>query len=164
MRKIGRMQEFLLSRPSPLVAGPLLGLCVVAMFATLNSRLGVVGGFSDLVERISERSLRIGWPGSFLLGLVGGAVVFTLLSGGGRATDGYGWLTRAFSGPTTVVLLVAGGILIGFGTKLAGGCTSGNGLCGTALGSRASLVATVTFFGTAVLVSLVTAAIFGAHV
>lgn len=158
------MVDLLLSRPSPFVAGPLLGLCVVAMLATLNGRLGVVGGFSDLVERLSERSLRIGWRGTFLLGLVGGAVLFTLLTGGARSQGGYGWLTRTFSGPTTVVLLIAAGVLVGYGTKLAGGCTSGNGLCGTAIGSRASLVATVTFFGTAVVVSLLTAAVFGAGV
>jgi hypothetical protein len=41
------------------------------MYATVNRRLGVVGGFSDVVERLSERRLRVGWRGSFLVGLVG---------------------------------------------------------------------------------------------
>jgi len=45
------------------------------------------------------------------------------------------------------------GVLIGYGAKLAGGCTSGNGLSGNAVLSPASLVATATFFGTAIAVS-----------
>jgi uncharacterized protein len=44
-------------------------------------------------------------------------------------------------------------VLIGFGAKTAGGCTSGNGLSGNAMASPASLVATATFFGTAIVVS-----------
>ena len=48
-----------------------------------------------------------------------------------------------------LILLVAG-VLIGFGAKTAGGCTSGNGLTGTSMLSRAALVATATFFGTAI--------------
>jgi uncharacterized protein len=44
-------------------------------------------------------------------------------------------------------------VLIGFGAKLAGGCTSGNGLSGTAMLSPAALASTATFFGTAIVVS-----------
>jgi hypothetical protein len=51
-----------------------------------------------------------------------------------------------------LILLAAGG-LIGFGAKTAGGCTSGNGLTGTSMLSRAALAATATFFGTAIVVS-----------
>ena len=50
-------------------------------------------------------------------------------------------------------MLVVCGFLIGYGAKLAGGCTSGNGLSGNAVLSPASLVATATFFGTAIAVS-----------
>ena len=156
------MEDLLLSRPPWYVAGPLLGLCVVAMYAAINERLGVLGGFSDVVERLSERSVRIGWKGTFLLGLAGGAALFAVLSGGGRVQDGYGWLTRAFSAPTAVVLLVAAGALIGYGAKTAGGCTSGNGLSGNAIGSKASLLATMTFMATAVAVSFLTEWLFGA--
>jgi len=52
-----------------------------------------------------------------------------------------------------VVLLFVGGVLVGFGTRLAGGCTSGHGLNGCGRLSPASLVATATFFATAVAVS-----------
>ena len=152
--------EFLDSQPPPLVAGALLGACVLLMYLVANTRLGVVGGFSDVVERASERSFRLGTRGTFLLGIVAGGALFALLSGG-RLLEGYGWVTREFSDPAAVLLLVGAGGLIGFGAKTAGGCTSGNGLCGTAIGSPASLVATATFFGTAVVVSLLTAAVFG---
>ena len=53
----------------------------------------------------------------------------------------------------TVALLVLSGGLIGYGARLAGGCTSGNGLSGNAILSPAALVATGTFFGTAIVVS-----------
>lgn len=144
------MKDFFLSQPPPYVAGPLLGLCVVAMYATINQRLGVVGAISDLVER----GLRIGWKGSFLLGLLGGAALFTLVTGRGRIEGGYGWLTREFSDVTTVALLIAAGVAIGVGTKTAGGCTSGNGLSGTSLGSPAAFAAFATFMATAIGVSL----------
>ena len=152
------MRDFLLSQPPAFLAGIVLGACVVAMYLVLNNRLGVVGGFSALVERTLD------WRGSFLVGVVGGGALFALLTGGGRVRDGYGWLTRDFSAPTAVVLLFVAGGLIGYGAKTAGGCTSGNGLCGNATASRASLVATMTFFATAVGVSLLTAWIFGAGV
>ena len=50
-------------------------------------------------------------------------------------------------------LLIVAGVLIGFGARSAGGCTSGNGLSGTAMTSPAALAATGTFFGTAIAVS-----------
>jgi hypothetical protein len=143
------------------VAGPLLGLCVVAVLALLNGRLGVVGGFSDVVERVSERSLKVGWKGTFLGGLVGGALLWAVVSGG-RADDGYGWLTRTFSDPAVALLLLVAGVLIGFGAKTAGGCTAGNGLSGNAFGSRAAVTATVTFMAVAVATSFVTKWIWGA--
>jgi uncharacterized membrane protein YedE/YeeE len=156
------MQAFFRDQAAWYVAGPLLGLCVVALYATINQRLGVLGGFSEVVERLSERSIRIGWKASFLVGIVGGGALYSLASGGGRVGDGYGWLTRTFSGATTVALLFGAGALIGYGAKTASGCTSGHGLSGNAILSRASLVATATFFATAVAASFATKWIFGA--
>ena len=54
---------------------------------------------------------------------------------------------------TMVALLFAGGVLVGFGTRLAGGCSSGHGLSGCGRLRPVSLVATAVFFGTAVAVS-----------
>ena len=84
------------------------------------------------------------------------------LVSGDRADEGYGWLTRTFSDPAVALLLLAAGVLIGFGAKTAGGCTAGNGLSGNAFGSRAALTATATFMAVAVAASFVTKWIWGA--
>src|SRR4051812_37121363 len=134
------------------VGGPLVGLCVVAMRWLLNERLGATGAWSDAVERLAARSVALGTRGFLLLGLIFGGVVFGAF---GAPLDGYGWLTDAFASRWLIALvLLAAGFLIGYGAKLAGGCTSGNGLSGNAVLSPASLAATATFFGTAIAVSL----------
>lgn len=138
------------------IGGPLLGLCVVAMRWLMNERLGVMGGWSDVVNTVSQRRLSFGPFGWLLLGLIAGAAAFALIAGG-PGFHGYGWLTDTFSGMSGTVLIIAillaSGLLIGLGTKIAGGCTSGNGLSGTSSLSPAALVATCTFFATAIVVT-----------
>ena len=137
------------------VAGPVLGLCVVACRALFNGRLGVTGGYSELVAKLLGGSLRFDWRGWFAIGIVAGGTLFGVLHGG-PGFDGYGWLTDTFGGGregVAVAVLVAAGALIGFGAKTAGGCTSGNGLAGSAMLSPASWVSTAVFFGTAIAVS-----------
>jgi hypothetical protein len=138
------------------IGGPIIGLCVVALRWLLNERLGATGAWSDAVERLSARSLAFDTRGWFLIGLIAGGIVFGVF---GASLDGYGWLTDTFAGWLVVPILVGAGVLIGFGAKLAGGCTSGNGLSGNAILSPASLVATATFFGTAIGVSFLTEAL-----
>ncbi len=144
------------------IGGPLLGLCVVAMRWLMNERLAVMGAWTDVVDAVAARRPSLGPVGWMLVGIVAGAAGYALLAGG-PAFHGYGYLTDAFSGSAGTVLVVAillvAGILIGLGTKLAGGCTSGNGLSGNAMGSPASLVATMTFFSTAIVVAVVTEAL-----
>jgi hypothetical protein len=92
---------------------------------------------------------------AFLVMLMAGGMLATLASGGfevSLAMDnayssffGEGWSGFAF--------LALGGMLVGFGTQMAGGCTSGHGLSGCARMVPASLYATAMFFGTAVAVS-----------
>jgi uncharacterized protein len=99
--------------------------------------------------------LAFGTRGWLLIGLLAGGLGFALIAGG-PDFHGYGWLTDTFTGSAQIVIvpiLVLAGLLIGFGARVAGGCTSGNGLSGTAALSPASLVATVVFFATAVAVS-----------
>jgi uncharacterized protein len=141
------------------IGGPVLGLCVVAMRWLLNERLGATGAWSDALERVTGRGGALGTRGWFLVGLIAGGLVVALVAGG-PSFEGYGWLTEAFDDPVVVAILVVAGLFIGFGAKLATGCTSGNGLSGNAMTSPASLVATATFFGTAIAVSFVTEAIF----
>lgn len=144
------------------VGGPLLGLCVVAMRWLMNERLGVMGAWSDVVDTVAARRLSFGPFGWLLFGLLAGAAGFALLAGG-PTFAGYGWLTDTFSGTggtiAIVAILLASGLLIGLGTKIAGGCTSGNGLSGNAMASPASLVATMTFFATGIVVTLITEAL-----
>ena len=143
------------------VGGPVLGLCVIALRLLLNGRLGVTGG----IHR-RDRQRPAPQPGLRLARLV-------LRRPRGRRRrlrahrrrpdfHGYGWLTDTFHGSGQIViavLLLAAGVLIGYGAKTAGGCTSGNGLSGTSMLSPASLVATATFFGTAIAVSFLIEAV-----
>jgi uncharacterized membrane protein YedE/YeeE len=127
------------------IGGPVLGLCVVALRWLLNERLGATRAWADAV------ALRFGSVhGWVLLGLIAGGIAFGLV---GTSLEGYGWLTETFAGWVVVPILVASGALIGYGARLAGGCTSGNGLSGNAALSPAALVATGTFFATAIVVS-----------
>lgn len=145
------MADFLLTRPPPYVIGLLLGFTIVGVLATLNQRVGALGGYSAVYERASGRTQTLGWKAWFLLGIVAGSLIFRLLAGADTVGDGYGWLTRTFTDDWIVgTLLVLGGALIGFGAKVAGGCTAANGICGTSLGSPASFVATATFMVTAI--------------
>jgi uncharacterized protein len=143
------------------VGGPLLGLCVIALRLLLNGRLGVTGGYTDVVENVQRRSLAFDWRGWFFVGLVVGGAAFALIAGG-PDFHGYGWLTDTFHGGAQIVipiLLLVAGVLIGYGSKTAGGCTSGNGLSGSSMLSPASFVATATFFGTAIAVSFLIEAV-----
>jgi uncharacterized protein len=143
------------------VGGPVLGLCVIALRLLLNGRLGVTGGYTEVIERVGRRSLAFDWRGWFFLGLIAGGAVFALIAGR-PDFHGYGWLTDTFHGSGQIivaVMLVAAGVFIGIGSKMAGGCTSGNGLSGSSMLSPASLVATATFFATAIAVSFVTEAL-----
>jgi len=139
------------------IAGPVLGLCVVAARLLINGRLGVTGGISELVTRAGRGSVALDWRGWFAFGIVlaglGSLFVF-----GTQTFHGYGWMTETFHGAGRIVmvpLLVSAGVMIGYGAKLSGGCTSGNGLSGNAQLSPASLVATCSFFATAIVVTFV---------
>jgi uncharacterized membrane protein YedE/YeeE len=116
------------------LAGPVLGLCVVACRALFNGRLGVTGGYSEIVGRLRAGQASFDWRGWFLIGVLLGGAAFAVIAGG-PDFHGYGWLTANIHGSAQVVIVAIvlfAGVLIGFGAKLAKGCTSGNGLSGTA--------------------------------
>ncbi len=154
--------ESLMHRPGWYVIGIAVGLVTIGLFALINERVGVVGGYSNLVERASGRSEGLGWKAWFLFGVMGGALGFRLLAGASSVGDGYGWLTRSFGAHAYAAAggtLFAAGMLVGFGAKHAGGCTSGNGIGGTSVASPASFAATGTFMATAIGVSFVIKAV-----
>lgn len=137
--------------PAPwYVAGPLLGLVIVALRAALNKPLGASGGYVDLAAHASHPG-RLGVGAFVLLGFVCGGTLFasTLGTFTPTLTYGSGGVVPSDLALQSVVLLLAG-VAMGFGARTAGGCTSGHGLSGVSLGSPASIVATITFVATAV--------------
>lgn len=134
------------------VAGPLIGLLVVGLLWAINKPLGALGGYVDAVNWAEKPGSGPNWRIFFLLGIVIGGALSAVAAGGYQPTFAYGTFSATIAttlNAQAVVLFAAGG-LIGYGARLAGGCTSGHGMCGTAMGSPASMVATMTFMGTAI--------------
>lgn len=138
------------------VAGALLGLLIVALRATVNKPLGALGGYIDLLDG-ATRARRLGFSGYLLIGIVLGGALYATLTGSYAVTWSYRDALMTASGAPQLVVLALAGLAMGLGARTAGGCTSGHGLSGVALGSRASVVAMMTFFATAVaLANLIT--------
>ena len=135
------------------IAGPLIGLLVVALYAVANQRLGVTGSYLQVATFLRDRTRAEMWRVWFFVGLFAGALLATVLRGGPSFGLGYGALGLALPLVVLVPVLFLAGVLMGYGARWAGGCTSGHGLSGTASLSPASLVAAATFFATAVLVT-----------
>lgn len=92
---------------------------------------------------------------TFIVAIAFGGLLGAVSSGNFGAMDFGPTFARLFGdGPLAWVMLVVGGVLVGFGTQMAGGCTSGHGLNGCARLEKGSLLATASFFGTGILVSL----------
>lgn len=130
----------------------MIGLLIVGLLWALNKPLGALGGYVDSVNWALKRDMEPSWRVLFLVGIVIGGLLSALAAGTYQPTLAYGSFDHVLGanlGAKATVLLAAGG-LIGYGARLAGGCTSGHGLCGTALGSPASMVSTMIFMGTAI--------------
>jgi uncharacterized membrane protein YedE/YeeE len=141
------------------IAGPVLGLVIVGLLGLGNKRFGVVGGITDLVEGSAEgRGLR-SWRSLLVLGMVLGGAVYALLAAAPDAGNGYSWLDRHLTAGGEVAWLFVGGLLIGVGARTAGGCTSGHGLTGSALASRASIVSMMAIMSTAIATTFVIKAV-----
>jgi uncharacterized protein len=135
------------------VAGPLFGLTVVAIYALLNDTLGVSGTYFQVSQFIRRRAALDTWRVWFWIGLAAGALLAVALRGGPALSLDYGPLTAILPLSLTVIVLLAAGLLMGYGARWAGGCTSGHGMTGVVSFSRASLAAAATFFATAVVVT-----------
>src|SRR5947208_6139877 len=142
------------------IAGPLLGMVIIGLRATVNRPLGALGGYIDVAENIRHPS-RLGFSAFLLAGIVIGGALFTWATGSFSLSQSYSGLLPA--GPVLQFgILIAAGLAMGVGARTAGGCTSGHGLTGMSLGSPASIVAAMTFFGTAVALAHVLAWFTGA--
>src|SRR6266852_5611967 len=138
----------LLDRCPWYIAGAVLGLVIIGLRATVNRPLGALGGFIDITEHVTRPS-RLGFSAFLLAGIVIGGALFALTTGSSSPSLSYGGLLPADPFLQLGILFVAG-FAMGVGARTAGGCTSGHGLTGVSLGSPASIVAAMTFFGTAV--------------
>lgn len=133
---------------SSLAGGTLIGLAS----ALLLLKEGRVAGISGITAGLLHPQGKEGaWRWLFVIGLVLGTAIFGLMGGG---------LSGVHIDAGTGVL-VAGGLLVGFGTRMGGGCTSGHGVCGIARLSVRSIAATLTFMLAAGIVVFVTRHVIG---
>ena len=135
------------------VAGPLLGLCVVALFALANKPLGATSMYSETLAFVRDRTKGERWRVWYFVGLLAGAFLVSVLRDGFALHAAYGALGALLPLALLAPVLYVGGILIGYGGRWGGGCTSGHGLRGMSELSPASIAAGVTFFVTAIAVA-----------
>lgn len=125
--------------------GALIGAAAVLLLATLGRVAGISGiAAGSLRAAEGER----GWRWAFLLGLLTAAGLVLW------------WQSLPEASPRVLLRdalpaweLVGAGLLVGFGTRLGSGCTSGHGVCGMARGSKRSLLAVLVFMACAMLTS-----------
>lgn len=118
-----------------LVGGLLIGVAAAVMLLGLGRIAGVSGlaaRASGIADSGAPRDVAI----AFVIGLPLGALLIAQLTGGVSVTF-----------PSTIWPLMIGGLLVGYGTRLGSGCTSGHGVCGLSRLSRRSIVATALFMG-----------------
>ena len=127
-----------------LLGGALIGLSAIVLLAAH----GRIAGISGIVSRILPPSVdKTGLPQGiiFLVGLLLAAPIWSLVTGAAPVQ------VVSSNGP----LLVIAGLLVGFGSVMGNGCTSGHGVCGISRGSARSIAATMTFMATAFVTILV---------
>ena len=124
-----------------LLGGGLIGLAA-ALLLVLSGKTAGVSGILDGVVRGEAGEWR--WKAAFLTGLVLGGLLLAL------------WMPESLAqtAPRTMPWIVVGGVLVGFGARLGGGCTSGHGVCGIGRGSLRGLVGTVIFIAAGALTIL----------
>ena len=140
---------------SAAIGGSLIGLAAAVLWLGNGRIAGISGIFGQLLPPAQT----VVWRVIFLAALVASAFVAAkLLPGlgvGGNVPARLVEAPPAFGIPTPAWLVIAG-LLVGLGTKVGNGCTSGHGVCGLARLSLRSLVAVVVFFGVAVITVTVT--------
>lgn len=121
-----------------LIGGILIGLASIGLLAFNGRIAGISGITGGLLE---PRSGDVGWRVAFVGGLVAGG----LLMGSLKPE----WFEYAID--RSVATVVVAGLVVGFGTRVGSGCTSGHGVCGISRLSVRSVIATVTFMATGAL-------------
>ena len=122
----------------PLAGGLSIGLAATLLLMLSGRIAGVCGiAFGVLTELTSgaPRFSEISWRVLFIVGLVGGAALYHFISGAPMPKVDN----------VSIGVLISGGFIVGLGTKIGSGCTSGHGVCGLGRLSLRSFVATCTF-------------------
>src|SRR4051794_5171261 len=133
---------------SAAIGGALIGLSSVLLMLLTGRIAGISGIFGGLLNPGSSDR---GWRIAFIAGLI----LAPLLAG----VIGYAMPIPQL--PKSWSVIVAAGLLVGFGTRLGGGCTSGHGICGIARLSSRSIAATVIFMLAAIATVALTRHVFG---
>ncbi len=120
---------------SGLIGGALIGLASALLMLSAGRLAGVSGMLGGSLTANSDRAWRL----AFIAGLIAAALIGPLFGTPGAA--------RLPS--SNLVLYAAAGLLVGFGSRMGNGCTSGHGVCGFARISTRSIVATLVFMGVA---------------
>ena len=116
---------------SSLIGGLIIGVAVVLFFITTGRLAGISGIVSSTLEKNENKFSNL----LFIIGLVLRPLVFIFFS----KND------VVFKMTSSIPLIIAGGLLVGLGTKIGRGCTSGHGICGISRFSMRSIVATIIF-------------------
>ena len=121
-----------------LIGGILIGLSASAMLLLEGKIAGVSGIFAGVLSPVTGETA---WKASFVAGLIAGGLLLRMLL---PSAFDFG-IIRPYG------TLAIAGLLVGFGTRLGNGCTSGHGVCGISRLSPRSMVATMTFIASGVL-------------
>ncbi len=119
-----------------LVGGALIGVASTLMLLLLGRITGISGVIGGVI--VWMRTPDLSWRTAFIAGLVLGAVAYRLI-----------WGDLPLQMQAEGLPLIAAGLLVGAGTRLGSGCTSGHGVCGMARRSKRSFTATLTFMSVA---------------
>jgi uncharacterized protein len=134
---------------SAAIGGALIGLAAVLLMLSTGRIAGVSGILGGCLDWGTSNDK--GWRLAFI-----GGLILAPLSGGLA-----GFPVPVPEMPASWIVIVAAGLLVGFGTRLGGGCTSGHGVCGIARLSMRSIVATGIFMGVAIVVVALTRHVLG---
>lgn len=124
---------------SAVAGGALIGFAAMLLMLTTGRIAGVSGFLSRLLPPYEDRQMPVRL--AFILGLLSAPLLYSAV----------GDIPLTLDVTANIPLLIAAGLLVGFGAVLGGGCTSGHGVCGTARLSARSLVATPVFVTTAMI-------------
>ena len=118
-----------------LAGGALIGLSAAMLIVLLGRVAGISGMAGALLQLPTWSSLQQwGWRLAFMLGLVAAPLIWQIFAP-----------LPAMQMPSNPLVIIAAGLLVGFGTRMGSGCTSGHGVCGLSRLSMRSLAATLAF-------------------